>query len=312
MGNPDLVSMDSKEEGELPEIKTFQQWIDRFQGIIDSSFGLPFSTDRVSQRRVEQIRQNVDDLVIRIWGVNYHLSRIKTLVKETREKFKRDRNFPLTLHKTSLGHRVRSQSFRVTSENRKVLYEFLAFLMALRAATDFIAKIIVLHIPRFRSTRSIARLRRTLQKEGIRHQVASLVERNWSTWIEYIKNYRDDLLHNYSIRICAVLHRDVVAVVRQGKREMKEMAHSTDFVVPLTPKPHDPRLEEEIFTEEKSEHSIIIDGEVHEKDVTIIRKLDTSRFADIIKFCTTYFKQLLIFASNVLEELVNNGMKHLF
>lgn len=126
-------------------------------------------------------------------AATYHSENVSRLVEETRKNVKA----PSIDGTLEMGAGVNATMRRTSMfPVQEIAYEIEAFLAASRAAVDFIANIIALHLGMTRRT-GVTTVVEWLTKNA-NPSLAFMLERR--SWIEHLKAYRDECVHYRTIR----------------------------------------------------------------------------------------------------------------
>jgi len=181
-----------------------------------------------------------DDLENKAWhffhkveASGYHRDRITDLTSKVRKDL---------IKMTSVETKGRSggTEWRVTIQDRKILYEVDAFFAAGRSALDFLASVMSRYI-RGKNADKIRKV--VIFLENSPHPVAILINKNWTEWAKDFVDYRDYLLHRGVLPTPTVAHVKVAnpkpsdPQVAEFARLMDER-HAKPVVFPLPVKPN--------------------------------------------------------------------------
>jgi hypothetical protein len=246
------------------------------------------------------------DILFRLEASAYHHDKLIDLVNTNLEKMKDSvYNFMIPVG--------RSASAKIIIEDKKIVFELIAFLSSIRSMVDSLAKLISFYIKEGKFY-SFNDLRKYLEKKES-FEISILVHQQWMDWIDYLKNYRDYLIHTLTFSSMAECETISVPVIRNGKKVMKRIKNVACFYIPKSPK-FEYFLKgfgQEPFTEETTTifETKDANGKVIERDVTISKTVDQSSMVEIRFFVNTYLDKAVSLVIQTIEILRKNRFIYL-
>jgi hypothetical protein len=128
-----------------------------------------------SPEAIEQLRRQENDMVDALW-----------------ERFEKK---GILVSPTHDPPKALSRKERISVSSGPILFEFNAFLVSVRSALDYAARILGIYI-KGTDFRSIHKLYKSLKKNHPETDLTQFVSKEWNCWIELLKSYRDAITHN--------------------------------------------------------------------------------------------------------------------
>jgi len=209
---------------------------------------------------------------------------------------------------------------KVIIDCKATIFELIAFLVSIRSMLDSLTKIISFYLkdPKFHS---IADLNKYLEKKYLKAEkpfpieVFTIVNQHWIDWIEYLRDYRGDLVHELTISSSAEHEVRYIPCIQNGKKISKKIENVSNFFIPKDPKfeyilggfdQELPFKELTITHEQKN-----ADGAVVYRDVSIEKKIDENRMIEIKSFVNLYFEKAVVLVTEIITSLRKSRFTYL-
>ena len=257
---------------------------------------------------------------LKMQAAYYHYERVMAISQSIRERM---RQTPSDL--TRRQYKASAVRFEMSVEDRSVLFEVHAFLVASRSALDFLAAV-------------VSRYSRSVKFNGFRKAVkflrdcadpvALLIKDAWAEWAEDLIDYRDHLIHTGALHPSQASHVKSWTCTSENDQLQNIISslptkNGEPIVFPVPKKPDTNRrltrydiglrLNEEGLPygliKDEEQAKIEIDGRTVTK--TVLKYQLAPGFVQASDLCNYFFEKLLRFSTAVLQSLVKRNFTHI-